>query len=492
VEALIYLKNLTIFRKDKWEEGLNLLIKDGRIIKIGKFREPEEAKVYQFEEGAVALPGFIDSHSHFASWGLKFLSPDLKMTKSLDEAFQVIGNELKKIPKGKLLILEGFDQSKWKEKRFPTRDELDRVAPQNPVILRRVCGHVAVANSLAIKELKGGVRDKERGVLDERTSLSLRRIFPPTREEWKTGILKTQDEIMRMGITMVHEFGRGEVFSAYKELKDAGLLKVRIRFNFYERDMRALLNLGISTGLGDDLLKISGVKVFIDGSVGARTAAFFKKYKGEQKRGLLLKSRNQLKKIITKAEEGGIQLLLHAIGDRAIKEAVSSFKETLLGGNTLRHRIEHFEFPQDEDIRDVKKLGILLSLQPNFVQEWGKEKGMYFEYLDKEYWERNNPFGKIKNYGIKMAFGSDSMPFGPVYGLRGAVFHPIREQALSLEEAITCYTENGAYFTFDEDKLGKIEEGYLADIAIFPHKILKLENVSPIALFINGECLFQR
>jgi hypothetical protein len=490
IVKLIYLKNLTLFKDGKWIGGQSILIKDGKIRRIGKFVEAKGAQVYLFDEGTLALPGFIDSHSHLASWGLKFLSPNLNQTKSIEEALQIVSDRVKELEGENPLIFEGFDQSKWKEKRLPTRSDLDKVAPSHPVILRRICGHIAVANTLALKKLKGGIRDWERGILDEGTSLSLRKLFPPSREEWKLAILKAQEEIIGMGITMVHEFGRGEVFNAYWELKEAGLLKVRVRFNFYERDMKSLLRLGISSGFGDDILKIGGIKIFVDGSVGARTAAFFKGYRGVRKRGLLLRKKSRLEEAIRLAEEGGLQLLIHAIGDRAIRETVQSFKGALLGGNPLRHRIEHFEFPGEEDLGDIKKLGICLSMQPNFVVEWGGKEGMYREYLGDDYWRRNNPFGEIKRMGIKMAFGSDSMPFGPVYGMRGAVFHPVDGQSISLGESIRCYTENGAYLSFDEEKLGKIEEGYLADIVIFPKDFLKLKEVKPIALFIDGSCQF--
>ncbi len=437
------------------------------------------------EELGIVVPGFIDAHTHMWQYGLFISRPNLKETKSIGEALEFIAETLKRGSYTPPVIFEEFDQSRWKENRFITKKELDSVTGNTPVILRRVCGHIAIANSAALKLLprKTPGVDGKTGLLIEEVPLKINEYFPPQFEEIKLAILTAQEEMVSLGITSVHEFGNSRVFRAYQELDAAGLLKIRVYLNFYIDEMERLENLGILSAFGNEKLRIGGIKVFTDGSVGGKTAAFFENYTDDRSKGKLFYDVDSLGKIVERAQESGLQLLIHAIGTRAIRTALLAFKNYLPGGNYLRHRIEHFEFPEETDLKLAKAMGILISAQPNFVKRWGSPDGMYRHYLGDERWKLNNPFKKMLQYGLKVAFGSDAMPPSPSYGISGAVEHPVKDYAISLEEAIDLYTRQGAYFSFEEDIKGEIKPGMVADFVEIDRMS---EGFKVQSTFING------
>ncbi len=433
----------------------------------------------------IIVPGFIDAHTHLWQYGLFISRPNLKETRSIKETLEFIESIVKSGAYRPPIIFEEFDQSNWQEKRFITKKELDRVTGTVPVILRRVCGHIAIANTAALRLIpsKTAGVDKKSGLLLEEVPLRINDYFPPDFEDIKLAILSAQDRMLSLGITSVHEFGGPDIFKAYEELASADLLKIRIYFNFYERDIKKIIDLGLKTGFGNNILRIGGIKVFMDGSVGGKTAAFFENYVGEKHNGKLLKSQEEMEKLITTAQDHGIQLLVHAIGTKAIRTALLAFKNALAGGNYLRHRIEHFEFPEEQDLKLASSMGILISSQPNFITRWGGVEGMYYEFLGENRWRINNPFRKMLKYGLKVAFGSDAMPPSPSYGIKGAVRHPVQENSISFEKAVELYTEMGAFFSFEEDIKGKIQRGLFADFVV-------IDKVSPDfnvqSVFING------
>lgn len=471
------------FDGERFKEG-------GILIENGKFKETGEAyRIFSFGD-CVILPGFIDVHSHLSQFGLGLLLPNLNKTTSLKDCLETVREAVKEM--GGLydfFVFEGFDESKWVERRLPTREELDKIESKKPLILRRVCGHIAVGNKKALERIPEGLYESQSGILFEKAALHVREYFPPSFEELKLSILRGQEEVLKLGITTIHEFGDGKLFRAYDELRRSGSLKLRVIFHFYEKWRRALGELGIRTSFGDDRLKIGGIKIFADGSIGAKTAAFKRPYQG--KKGILLKKKSELVDVIRWGEERGVQVLIHAIGDRAIERVVQSFDEALLGGNPLRHRIEHFEFPDEAEMDLVGKLGILISMQPNFVVEWGMAGGMY-ERLLGERFRKNNPFKELLVRGIKVAFGSDSMPFGPLYGMRGALYHPVSEMRLNLVEALKLYTKNGAYFSFMEGKAGEIKEGYYADLVVYRSEEIESLHDRPLLVMVGGEVVYSR
>jgi len=459
------------FLEGRFQKGIALLVSRGRIEGVLDRSDARFLGSYlpflEYSGEYMLLPAFVDAHCHLHAYGIDLNRPSLEGFSSLRDVLEYIGTFVSEREK-KLYVFVDFDQSRWKEGRLPSRQELDRVAPNRPVILRRVCGHVAVGNSRALELLPEGVDgvDRDTGVMVEDVPLNLERYFPPDEREIEEGILRGQREYMKLGVASVHEFGSPRTFRIYRKLEREGKLNLRVYHSFYRRYLGALAEAGLSTGFGSIHLRIGGIKAFADGSVGARTAAFFEPYEGTDASGILLLNSEEIEELVRGAENAGFQVIIHAIGDRAIEEVLEGFRKALSTGNPLRHRIEHFEFPLERSIGAARELEIYLSVQPNFVARWGREGGMYENFLGEKRWRRNNPFRTLCESGLKVAFGSDSMPPSPFLGLSGAVRHPVESERLEAERAISLYTEGGALFSFEEDIKGKLSEGYLADLLI--------------------------
>ncbi len=487
------IKGCTVFFKRNFHKNLDVGIVGCRIDRVGKDIPPHEGeKVIECDHRNLLIPGFNDSHSHMAAYGIYLTRPRLEGIRSYEELLDKVEETVRDYEKGKIVIFEGFDQSEWDVPKIPERRELDKVAPLNPIILRRVCGHLAVANSLALSLLPSNLKgiDWDRGIMYEWVPLNINRIFPLDFEELKLAVLKAQEEMISLGITSVSEFGDRNSFKVYQELERNRQLKVRVNFNFYERDMIYLNEVGIQTGFGNQRLRLGGIKIFMDGSVGAETAAFFERYR-DGRRGRLLMSEKKLAELFEKAEKAQLRLLIHAIGDRAIGRVLKVAASTFVGGNLLRHRIEHAEFILEEQMDAVSKLGLYLSVQPNFVVRWGNPGGLYEERLGAYRGLNSNRIGSLLRKGIKIAFGSDSMPPGPLLGIKGALRHPIEEERIDLLDAIRLYSEAGALLTGEEDQKGKIEEGMLADLVIYEKSPFNNRDVdetfAPSLVIIGGE-----
>lgn len=481
--------------------GEAMLISGERIVKVGSTEEirgelPEKATTVDLKGGTV-VPGFIDSHTHFVSWGLGLSRLDLRDTATVSEALDMTKKRVKGSEKGEVIIGEGWDQSKWEESRYPEREELDKVAPRNPVILRRVCGHLAVANSEALNLIPSYISgiDWETGTLLGDPALNLNRLFPPSSEEILEAVKLAMKEAHKLGVTSIHDILTPQYLRAYQELQKRGELNLRVYACFYEEYLDSLLGVGLRTGFGDGLLKFGGLKVFADGSLGARSAALSSPYQNSDEVGVLTHSDQELKSVMERAAGAGVQVLGHAIGDRAIDQVLSTHAEILKGrGNDLRHRIEHVELPTPQQLRDMRELGIIAAMQPNFPGEWGQAGGMYQELLGEDRWRRNNPLREVADLGIPIAFGSDSMPFSPLYGIHWAVNHPIEEQRLTAEEAIRFYTLGSAHASFEEELKGSIQEGKFADLVVLSHDPTRSSEIANIVVeltVLGGEIVYE-
>ncbi|MEO0249023.1 MAG: amidohydrolase family protein, partial [candidate division WOR-3 bacterium] len=329
------------------------------------------AETREFPPDSVALPGFFDHHTHTFQRGISLVYPNLGSAKDLDEAGEMIGSALD-FPERPIIFTE-YDDSRWK--RLPDRAWLDRVAGETPVIMRRVCGHKAVANTSACRLLPDSRLADENGVLLEEAALHLFNIFKPSPETTTRAALAGQDECLAIGITGIREIGSARTFQAWQALEIKGLLKIGVEFYFLHDYLPQIAGLGIRTGFGGRL-RIGGIKVFLDGSIGARTARFKKPYEDTRERGLFTFSEENLVSVISEAEESGLRLLTHAIGDEAIEMALSAYQKAMGRGNPLGHTIEHAEAITPDQLKRAADLGLVLSVQPNFLQ-WQGPGGLY-------------------------------------------------------------------------------------------------------------------
>jgi predicted amidohydrolase YtcJ len=261
-------------------------------------------------------------------------------------------------------------------------------------------------------------------------------------------------------------------------------IRIRTALYAYWHVLDAVIEAGFHSGLGDNYLKFQGIKIFMDGSIGARTAAMIKPYPGTNNFGRLLVDKERLKKMIRKAEENSLQLIIHSLGDRATETVIRAFEDLKIKGGRLRHRIEHLEVVSDRQLERIARLGLVVSMQPNFTKRWQRPQGLYERYLGPGY-RHMNPYRKVFAAGIPLVFGSDSMPMGPLYGIPGAIRHPDPLCRLDTAQAFRGYTERPAYAIFEEDRIGRIEPGMLCDLTVLDRdplgasdpSLIKIENV---------------
>ncbi len=241
--------------------------------------------------------------------------------------------------------------------------------------------------------------------------------------------------------------------------------------------MDYMINLGLTSGLGSPLVRIGGVKIFTDGSIGAKSAYVAKGYNDDpNNKGMLLLSQKEYSSIVRKAVAHNIQTVTHAIGDEAIEMVISTF-EDLEDKSVLRdqrHRIEHAEMINEYQIRRAVGLGLILSMQPNFVGRWQQVGALYDQRFDAERVRGMNMFRVALDNGARLCFGSDGMPYSPLYGIWSAVTHHNERVRLTVEEALRCYTMESAYSVFQENTLGSITVGKRADFVVLSDDILKV------------------
>lgn len=464
--------------ENKLVENVAVLVEDGKIVDILDAFESEitHIPVRTFPENTILMPSFIDTHTHLSSYGISLSKPNLNEFTLKKDALDFARDYIKENERDAYIFV-GYDESKWKDDSNITKEDLNRISDKKPIIFRRICGHKAILNSKAIEIVKNieGL-DINTGIALEKLPLSIYEIFKPSIEEIKEGILKAQEIALSFGIRSIVDITNVDSFRAYQELRREGKLKLRVGIVLYERFFEYVKNVGLEYNFGDDNLKFLGIKIFLDGSVGSST------------HDILLKTDDELSNILNMCQEYKVQLLAHAIGEKAINQFIRVFKDNIKE-NYLRHRIEHFEFPYYEDIELASKLNIYISCQPNFVKLWGGYDNMYAKKLNFETLRRCNPYRTMLNKNVRFSFSSDTMPLDPVLGIKGAIEHFIEEERISLEDALYLYSTAGAEFLFVEDKIGKIERDYYADIVVLDENLKLLystyEDKTPYSSYIS-------
>lgn len=464
---------------------------------------------YMDLKGKTVVPGFIDSHVHFIQMGLQSLEIDLRDTCSIDDVLSKLNIRVRETEKGKWIIGYGWDDTKWRNGRFITREDIDKVSPENPVVLKRICMHLWVLNSRAIEVLNTIRADlfsmakqsppEEINLQTGHLNVSLRDdvreilkgCFTPTESELQNALQQAQAEAIRLGITSVHDMT--PYLDTLKMVNEEG--KLFVRYYACPSFDCGMQNAERGIILHSDTLRIGHVKIFADGSLGARTAALTEPYAdAEETSGILTWSQQELDDIVTKVHSAGRQVAIHAVGDRAIVSALDALEKALKVNPVPdhRHRIEHCELVDDKLISRIRDLNIVVSAQPNFIGQWGSRSGLYEKRLGKKRWQMLNPLAQFKRKGIPMAFGSDGMPFGPMYGIWSCVNHPVIESRLSPEDAVYYYTYGGAYASFDETKKGTIEVGKIADVVVLSDDITSIpqsdiKDIKVIMTIIGGK-----
>jgi predicted amidohydrolase YtcJ len=497
-----------------------LAVRDGKILAVGSTAEIRKlaGPRTQIEDlgGKTVLPGFIDAHMHLVSVGLResgyYL--DLSQARSLEETLALVRARVQHTERDQWVLGRGWDESRWPEHRYITKADLDRIAPEHPVVLVRVCGHILCANSVALKKIsvtpRAGEFDEPSGLLREETAWAFLQQLQPSDDQIREAIVAGVKLAHKLGVTAIHDIAKPAHIRAYMALHQAHQLKLRVRLNIEVHYLDQLIALGLRTGFGDELLKLGAIKFFADGSLGARNAALREPYQtpsglfafagqwpakmngpGEAW-GKLNYEQSELNRLVKRAHDHGFQVMIHAIGDRAIDAALEALSHA---GATpeRRHRIEHAELLHSEQIARMRELGIIASMQPNFLQ-WSGPGGLYEARLGPERDAQIDPHRKVLDAGVALAFGSDGMPFGPLYGIHWAVNAPHPDQRVSVAEAIHAYTLGAAYAAFEERSMGSLEPGKFADFIVLSRDPFQAPTqINEIAIertYLAGERVF--
>lgn len=483
---------LKLFKGRVWTtcgEREAFVVDSGRIRWVGVEREIKEGafdEVYNYGDNYI-FPGFIDSHTHFTATGVDSIALDLRDVKSKDELFDLLREEAKSRSEGEWIWGIGWDESKFKYRAIPDRAELSAVLPNNPVMLLRIDHHSCLLNDMAIRllDLPSDLEGIEKGWLRaEANELVRAKFWEMIPEEMiEEGIKRATRLALSKGITLVNALEGGEWFSdraLIKLMEMKGSLPMEVVIFPQFTDVDKVLELGFK--------RIGGC-VTIDGSFGSRTAALFEPYEDDPSNfGRLYFDEETLYNFFSNAHRSGLQIAVHAIGDRAIELALRCYERILrdFPGENHRHRIEHFELPPQGGIEKAVELGLVISVQPTFETLWGGPHGMYSLRLG-ERWRRTNPLKTMVKRGLILAGGSDSdvTPMDPLLGIRSAMNLPNEDERLSFDEAVRLYTYNGAYAVFMERERGDIKEGFQADFVVVSPDLSEVK-----ATYVKGERVF--
>lgn len=496
-----------------------IAIQNGRIIAVGSNKAvrkyiAKETRVIDTKNKTI-VPGFVDCHVHMTGFGQFLQTLDLRNVQSVKEMQQKLREYAQK-NRAKSWILGGrWDQDRFAEKRYPTRLDLDAAVADKPVFLIRLCGHLGVANSKALQlagisketTIESGKIDLDEasgepnGILRENAlELVWKAIPKPSPKQLEEACISACKKAVKAGLTCIHWIiGSAQEIRIIQKLYLNGKLPLRVYLGISADLLDQLVDLGLLTGFGNDMVKIGFVKVFADGSLGARTAALKEPYSDKpETRGIILYTQRKLNRLVSKAHRAGLQLAVHAIGDRAIEAVLKAFENALKKHprKNHRHRIEHCSVLNPRLIERMKRLGLIASVQPHFVVSdfWVVDR----VGKDRARWVY--PFQTLMKEGLVVTSGSDCPvePIDPLLGVWAAVTRKsFAEENLTVEEALKTYTLNAAYASFDENNKGTIEVGKFADVTVLSDDLLnvpaeEIKSVKVEMTIVDGKIVYSR
>ena len=487
-----------------------LAVKNGRIIFVGdesgalSFKGPKTELINL--KGRSALPGFIDAHSHFLGTGVKMMAVDCTYgpVRTLTDIFSALERKAALTPKGRWIRGVRFSDFRIDEKRFPTREELDRAVPDHPVWITRTCYHTSVVNSMALQiaglddnspDPPGGVMERKdgrlTGVLKETAQDPIRLAARPTEDELLEAVRLAGDYYLANGVTSTHDMGgrfREEV-SALVKARLEGLLKVRIYATIVQGSAQWLhgnlfYDSGLCTGFGDDFLRIGPLKLFLDGAEDSGTAAMTTPYLDDPENfGVAYMDQKTLDELTLRAHRRRFQISIHAIGDVAVKMAVDSIEAAVRTDprNNHRHRIEHSVFLTRDTVSRMSSIGIVPVLQPIFLATINED---YLKKVDRGLLEDAYFVKSYLDAGLPIPGSSDCPvePVNPLLGVKatvlrrcetGEVFLP--DERIGLWEALRMFGPHAAYASFEENLKGTLSPGKLADITVLSGNVMKTD-----------------
>jgi len=478
--------------------------------------------------GKLVLPGFNDAHVHFFSGGENLAGVQLRDAKSEDEFRKRIAEFAARQPAGRWISGGGWDHENWTPARLPTRQSIDAVTAGHPVFVNRLDGHMALANSQAL-QLAGITRDtpdppggtivrdaagEPTGVLKDAAMERMYRTIPePSEDQIADAVRAAMRYSAENGVTSVQDMSAApQILRVYQALLANGELTVRISGHQPLAAWQRLAAVGLRAGFGGEKLHIGGLKGFADGSLGSTTALFFEPYLDAPNTSGLANSEmipeSKMQKHILDADRAGLQVAVHAIGDKANHMVLGMYEEAARqnGARDRRFRIEHAQHLRMEDIPRFGQLHVIASMQPYHCIDDGRwaEKRIGPERAKGTY-----AFRALLDSGAVLAFGSDwdVAPMQPLIGIYAAATrrtldgkHPngwVPEQKITVAEAIRAYTMGSAYGSFDDKIKGSIEPGKLADMVVVSDDILsvpavEIEKTRVETTVFDGKVIYRR
>lgn len=505
-----------------------------RIIAVGTSTEIEALRGSSTKVidagGKLLMPGFNDAHIHFVGGGRDLDRVQLKDATSAEEFVARVREQAKKTPKGEWMLGGNWDETKWSPAQIPTKEMIDSFTPDTPVFLDRYDGHMALANSVALRlagvtattpDPPGGVivRDAQgnpTGALKDAAEDLVLKVIPPITHEQRIAAIKRGLEYAAsLGVTSFQQMYDSETDSfadigAYDELMQSGELTSRVYVAASIADWQKEADLGVRHAFGSSFLRIGALKGFADGSLGSRTAYFFQPYSDDATNyGLLNQEMQPLTKMqdwITGADAARLQICIHAIGDRAISTVLDMYTQAVKSnrGAERRFRIEHAQHVAQKDFARFAQLDVIASVQPYHAIDdgrWAEQR------IGHDRASRSYAFRTFLNYGVHLAFGTDwdVAPLNPLLGVYAAVTRAtldgknpngwFPEQKLTVAEAVHAYTMGSAYAEFQDEVKGSITPGKLADMVLLSDDIFtidpaKIGDVKVLKTIVGGKVVW--
>ena len=471
--------------------------------------------------GRCVIPGLIDAHLH-AEWialGLKNIDAE---TPTLDELLRRVAERAAITPKGQWLRGHGWNQNVWGG-TFPSKADLDRVAPEHPVYLTAKSGHAGWANSIGLKlagitagtvdpangEIVRDLHGEPTGIFFEDAMKLIETKLPDIRPHQVADAMHDMLPLMhRAGLTGVHDFDGARALHAWQILKERGELKLRVSKTIPVALLPHAIALGVRSGFGDDWLRLNSVKAFADGALGPQTALMIEPYEGSTtNRGIAVTDKEEMFENVRKASAAGLSSTIHAIGDKATHDVLDVFAAVRAEESTarLRHRIEHVQLLHPDDFNRLGQLNVIASMQPIHATSdmliadkyWGQRSAGAYAWRTQ------------LNAGATLAFGSDAPveSFNPFWGIHAAVtrrrtdgspapdgWYPA--QRLTVDEAVRGFTLGAAYASYEEQRKGSLTPGKLADLIVLDRDIYTIEPMAiaetqVLATVIDGQFVYR-
>lgn len=533
-KADLVMRGGPIFRSLETDVVDALAVRDGRVLAGGSSEDMRplvgpNTRVVELR-GRSAVPGFNDAHQHLLSLGRSMMQINLRpgVVNTLDELLAAVRASAEATSADGWVFGGRYDHYRLDVKRHPLREELDRVAPDIPVFIKRTCGHMGVANSRALSlagiddttpDPPGGHIEKHRGrptgLLQERAQEMMLRVIPSASSDTLAEAIEIAGRhMLSRGVTSVMDAAVGGVqgfddYLAYQRAYQEGRLPLRAYLAIYGGPngiMEQCIDSGVRTGAGDERLKIGPAKIFTDGSAGGRTAAMRAPYVGDTTdRGILLYTDDEVDELVTRYHRAGFQIATHAIGDAAIDQALAAYERVLdaLPASDRRHRIEHCGYIVPEHIEIMARRGIFPAPQPVFIYDFGD---LYLEVLGEERAAGCYPMRTWMRNALYPAASSDAPVCGTnvmtnLYSMltrktaNGEILG--ESECLTLAEALSASSYNGAYLSFSESVKGTLLPGQLADIAVTSENLFEaaperiLESAIDLTI-LEGDIVYDR